>query len=321
MTHEQTGIPELPLQLEVAALMEDWQHRPQPEHVATLVNRGLDDEVIRAVAPSGNLPAMSAVLADFEQTLPYVRRLIDYMAWTYADVPVFFLARDAELIYDAYRTAYPQNPAVLLPANREFLRSEDMQDMRKSQQFLAEQGLGQAFVKDPAKTGLLFDIGFRGSAGLGIWTKLSQLYNVPIEQLRSRLPIRLINTLGYPDLQERPGEKLVDFDGSDGQPPSGLLPRATAVIQASPIGETIPGEHSTITHRLAVALQLMPHFSSKFSKIVEENGVMNAVPADPVAELPNLDTVPGSRNSSLVHPVAALMLQQRMVRYVLSGAE
>ncbi len=320
---------------DIKDLLTEREVRPSPVHVAQLIRQGLTEADILAQGQELGYesPEMSLTLTELNNATPYIRKIVDNLAETYGDRRIFFLARDSELLYDAYTTLHPDKEARLLPASMSLLRSDDMKDAKKANDFFNDNGLDDEVVNGDTKKALLMDSGFVGRAGHQIWYLLSQLHGRDFEDVRAQIPIKLVSAYksegppeykvgDFPPITLRWGEALMDFDSDEELAQSDSFPKVTSLIGPYKNNDRFMDERDPLAHRLSIALQLMPHHNDAFTRLIEKDGHEVAVSGSDAPIRQDVDDVMTEgrdtrQNPSCVNPLAALIVQYRLIKNLL----
>jgi hypothetical protein len=302
------------LSLEVAKMLEDKQ-RPSPHNMAALIQAGLTEEDILAAgeARGWQRPVMELTLEELDTDMPYLLALADHLAAEPGNKQKIFLARDGELLADVYAITHPDKPSQLLPASVKLW--EWMQDANSplTEKFLVDNHLALNGSSE------LIETGYKGRVGALIWGTLQPESRSNADALReagSHLPIRMISTLG--SARRRWGEQIVDFNQDELLANPELFPKVNSVIGPYDPSERRTYQKDPVAYRVAMSLQLMPHFTGTYERLEATEDGVRAVPSqEPIRD--NVDEVllsdeADGRNASIVNPLVALVLQHRVVR-------
>jgi len=288
--------------------------------MAALIERGLSaDHILDAGEAMGlERPHMEDTLLELESGLPHILALADYLAELYGDKRLLFLARDAELMADAYAITHPDKQSQLLPGSIRLW--EWIRDTQSplAPEFFARYNL--SLYDEPSS--VLIDTGFQGTAGYWIWTALDtrNVYRsgdpAEIKALASHMPIKLISAIGQPQL--RWGEQIVDFNSDDILQGHTMFPKVQSVIRPYFEGERDYYSRDPLAYRLAMSLQIMPHFHGAFERLERTDQGVVAVPREEAIRS-DIDHISRSdegegRNASIVNPLAALVVQHRVIQ-------
>lgn len=311
--------------LEVEELLNNTYTRPEPQKIAQLIEQGLTEEdIIYSGQRLGHkTPEMTLTNIELQSATPYLRLLADHLAEHNESKRIFFLARDAELLFDAYSVLHPNNDAWLLPASIPLWDSDDMANKDLAASFLNSVGLDKEFVTSESAAALLVDSGFKGTAKYFISRELAELHGKEYEDVSQKLPIKLVSAIGSPRL--RYGDQIIDFDSDDSLPDKALFPKVTSLIGEYEPGDREKYSHDPLAYRLAMSLQLMPHFHDAYVGLVDSNGTVVALSRQDTSIRTNTDQVShedegDGRNASIVNPVAAMVVQTRLIRSLLTQA-
>ncbi|HEV7454578.1 MAG TPA: hypothetical protein VGO07_04945 [Candidatus Saccharimonadales bacterium] len=300
-------------------IFADTNARPLSEDMARFIKDGLaETDIIELGEAAGyDRPVMNLTSQDLETCLPFIARASDTIASSHdADTTAVFAARDGELLYDDYAIAYPDKQSVLLPASMDLLGSEVLTskaeaDQDMARRFFSEYGLDTAWAHDDANKLLVVDTGYSGRVQSYVTYALETIYGVNLTQPEIRSSGVLLSSVS----------KILPEIMPLGEDPAAVSARLPKLLQI--LGQYYPAREDTFpdTWRLATALQIMPRFHGHFNRLVENpDGRVVALPdSEPVAK--NVDRIIPDRfqsvNTSPVNPVAATVVQFRVVRQAL----
>ncbi|HNV86903.1 MAG TPA: GNAT family N-acetyltransferase [Candidatus Omnitrophota bacterium] len=311
-----------------SAILDNWQIRPDPLMVEKLIREGSlsAEDILEAGRMAGFLPPqMELTFRELDSALPYIYRWIEYMLKEFPDRKFLFAGRDAELLYDICRMILAgrgeADRAMLFPGSWSFWLLDVKEiDRELMSEFFEQYGLTrQAFERGDRF--LLIDTGFHGSVGENAHKYFAELYGLPVEQIQRSFPVGLVSSGGYED---RYGTQLMRFDMKPREL-SGLarkFPKATAEMEVirSPVrfsNSRMP-EGYGFDFLLAVSLQLFPHFHGYYDTVRESGGRWVPVPSRKAVVRQNVDLSDGL-NDSIVNPVAALLVQRKLVEWMMNG--
>lgn len=310
----------------LAEMLSDWQVRPNPRQILDLViNQDLSAEDILSAGEAQGYPRpkMDVTIDEFQNAIPFILQATKLLAKQYPDVRIYFLGRDSESLYDAYRLTQPDNEAVLFPGGMAFWEDHAMEKGKRAARYFNESGLTPKILRAAQPGALLLDTGFGGRVGFFIRRALSRLYRLDEEGMRQRLPMKLISNIYFRTVSH--GAQLMEFKTDDEIFSKDLFPKVSSVI-GEPLqrNETSRYSYDRFAYRLAMSLQLLPHFHDVYSTLIERNGKLMAAPADKVPVRDDVDTISKDdegegRNASIVNPVASLVIQHALVLNLLSS--
>lgn len=297
--------------------------RPEPEAVANLIRDGLTEADIYAAGEQKGYeaPIIAKTLADLDACLPYFQRVNDTLAATNSGATRFFAGRDAELLYDDYVITHPGEDAHLLPASTRLWNG----GMSGFNGKFAEPFLGQyRLTREALLTGQnryeLVDSGRKGSVGILMDEVIMENYGPDARLMPSgRLDIKLVCALD----KEHGGHGEQIMDLAEDEVPQ--LQRSAAVL-ANP--ENRVGLHGN-TYELLVALQTMPRYHGEYAGLIsphdaqyvgligpnDDRIVVRPVDAGITQDVDGAYEDDG--NASVVNPLAAAIVQFRVVRAAL----
>ncbi|HUC89904.1 MAG TPA: hypothetical protein VMR45_03815 [Patescibacteria group bacterium] len=293
--------------------------RPAPQKLAELIKQGLTEEMlIDAARASGqNVPCMDLTLIDLETVIPYLELMTDELAKRPGNVRRVFASRGADLLHDYFAIRHPDKSAVLMPASSQlWLRSDAMRDPELAGNFLGAYGFDEASVNDPSIEYEMEDEGFNGTIAKYVDEQLKALYGVSLID-SGRLTTKLISTVSD---HRQEASQIMDIDDSE----IGPTPKIESWMDGDLKFFPLRGFNST--YRIAVALNLMPRHHDEYTSLARlDDGRVVAT----AAQLDSRDlahyqqTVDSNRtrfpdhNGSVVNPVAAAIVQYRVVRAAL----
>ncbi|HEX3568763.1 MAG TPA: hypothetical protein VHT70_03765 [Candidatus Saccharimonadales bacterium] len=311
---------------EVAGLFADPTHRPQPEQIADLIQNGLTEEdlIVAGEVHGYNVPKMSQTLAELDAVIPYIQEVVEDVTEQSSNGRLIFAARDAELLYDFCKIAIPDADAHLLPASSHLWDQASMwrdatpERRETARQFLGRYGLNEATIKDPDRTITLVDTGFYGSVGENLSYAVLHTYDVDLSRGH-----HLVTKLVCAD-PEGLGEQITMLPDTEKALDAASLPRTTAWMGDASF--PLLYQDRLPNFRLAVILQTMPQYHESFTGIAMREGIAEAVTRLPQTQpCDDIDTPPsayGSHiNPSIVHPLAAAVVQYRVVSAALEARD
>lgn len=220
-----------------------------------------------------------------------------------------FADRDADQLYDDFAITHPDQESYLMPGSMPLWNSPGMKNKNLVTAFLAQYGLTREAVENPERQYLLVDTGFKGSTTDRLDGKIGLAYNIPTPlKWTGRLHTKL---LCAEEARFKTGA-VTDF-GFDTH--NNRWPKHD---QAHGEGAPYPDDLHGNTYGLVYGMQLMPRYRARHVDLVQlEDGRLLTVP-DP-EELPsdNVDGVQHSVSDSVVNPLAAAIVQYRVVRAAL----
>lgn len=297
---EQLNTPNL--QAEAAeSLFGDTSIRPSPLTVASLIERGLTEDTIVGAAQSRGMsaPQMNIPLHDLEVSLPYLQLVSDTLADEYPDAVALFAGRDAEVLHDDYAIAHPDRAGHLLPASSDLWGSEGMEKLDLAARFLGQYGLtGEAVLGKQAKY-VLVDSGFKGTIGIRLSNKVAELYGQSLLE-SGALAVRLVAAE-----EGAIGKTIIEL-------PADVQENLIRYQRMFSGGDYYAWERGN-TQGLAIGMQLMPRYHGAYGKLKLVGDRVVAVPV-PQLSTDDLDVFIGWVNDSLVSPVAAAIVQYRVVK-------
>jgi hypothetical protein len=309
------------------SLLVNNQARPAPQVMARLIQDGLTEQTLYdAWEGLGNTPpVMDGTLTDLQGLLPFIHLESDALAeQATEDETLLFLARDAELFRDDFTLTHGKTiPNYLMPASQLLWESGDWQDSNLRQRFFGKYGMTKATI-DGSERFTLVDSGFAGSIIKPVETTLDKAYNTSLRGT-GKLAIKLA-CMFHDDRYELARIIRDQYEPKQIVPvgpelhPERVLPRATKLRADASVAEPdriVRGP----TALYAIALQLMPHMHGHFNDVVWQDGDAVAT-VEPVAFDIALDEIGNKTpvNMSYVNPLAALIVQRRVVTSALNRA-
>jgi hypothetical protein len=298
------------LSCEAQALLADTSIRPMPQHMASLVLRGLTDEhLIQGWSRLGRrVPDTALLTRELAHTVPWIAMLSDTLAHRAQNGALHvFAARDAEPLFDDFAITHQNLASTLLPASTRLWNdatNKPWLEDGKARSFLSNHGITEEVIASPRNKLVVVDTGFNGTVGKRLAEVVSGAYNTDKIRLGGRLAIKLVHA--------NPGsgcERITDVDNFDAMQ---FLPRMYTWLGDELFDDYVDRGDSTIP--LAISLQLHPRYHGTYTSFSErQDGTVIAIP-DPedVAEDINA-SADGENNSSIVNPLAAAIVQRHVV--------
>lgn len=312
--HEIISIPDETI---VRELFSAPQGRPRAEDVAKLIANGLTEEqlVTAAAQRDYRLPVMDRTLQDLDTILPHMLRFTTKLHERYGDAVLLFAACDADPLHDLSSVIYPDQHNVRLPASQTLVYSPSLHDPVTARRFLAHYGLDEAAVMDPSRQYVLVDSGFEGSVGEALSDIAERAYGDDTMLRDDRIQRALL--CAAPSVRHR---QLVDVPYEPGLYTPELLPRLWSGWLSSPDLLRDYGSAGPV----ATALQLMPRYHGHFEDIDHSAERLELLASyTPPRSLDDID-IPshyfgshGGENATIVHPLAAAIVQYRVVKTAL----
>ncbi len=298
--------------------------RPTPHRIAELIGQGLTEEkLIAAVRAKGlRVPAMELTLADLDALLPHLVHISDTLAAKLEDAMLLCADRDADLLNDVFCVRHPEKQCRLLPASGPLWWSESMDSPVLVAKFLEAYGVSRERVEDPSQRFVLADAGFKGSIGMFLDDKVLELYGRSLVG-EGRLDIELV--CAHRDAR---GRQILDIPDEA----IGPMPKIKSWMGEA-MRDYLKRGFST-THKLAIAMNLMPRRHGAFDRLAEIGGSVVALPRDLAATSGSLkrlkyysqtvDRCPyglPDHNASIINAVAAAIVQFRTVKYAIESRQ
>jgi hypothetical protein len=298
---------------EARALLSDVVVRPSPHDMASLVLRGLTDAHLEgAWRGLGNeVPEMALTLEELDSTLPYVHSLNDTLAEQASDAVLHVHAgRDVEVMYDDFTIVHGGiKRSVLLPASKPLWACRDIvigNDVAR--EFLQEHEITEDQAFDPGGGIALVDTGFDGRIGKYLGAAIRRIYRGgELSGSDLRLATKLVhaNPTGW-------GESIAEVPSFD---IATTVPKLCAFWNERPLSgcPSLP---------LAISLQMQPRYHGTYRGLARRDGTVIAVPDSSERIVPTVDRpAPGHEwggvNDSIVNPLAAAVVQRRVVEAAL----
>jgi hypothetical protein len=305
---------ESPLFEQSRSILSHSQDRPTPQYMAQLITCGLTEQVLSDTWDSlGNpQPVMAESLADLDGLLPYIHIASDTLGNSGDNEALLFAARDAESLYDDYAITHGERNErdTLLPASTAIWRSRVWSDPELSRAFLRAYGVDEEFITDPNARVTIVDSGFEGSLLMYLDEVVSEAYDIRLHEA-GRLAIKL--ACATPIRRYRIGQ-IVGTGALEH--PTQNLPKTSRFMGRSDEPNLGP------TYPYAIALQLLPHYHGHYVGIAYKEGkavgIIEPVTADINVDVPKSDS--GSLNTSFVNPLAAAIVQHRVVSAAMNRA-
>lgn len=320
---EESGAASLPSPEALAAMLFT-EEPPSAAQMADLVARGLTEgDILAAATAAGHpIPEMTLSLQDVDVLLPFLDALAAKQAQDHPDAFFVDAARGGDMLHYYRAVRYPHLRAVLLPASTYlWRRSPEMRDPALAADFLAQHGIDAAFVHDASQKMVLSDEGFNGRIGVYLDEKLKELYGVSLRE-SGRMGIELISTV-----KGTHGKEILPIQDQD----IPELPKTSAWMEYD--FAHYQRAYSS-GHRLAIAINLLPRSCDSYESLVRgDDGIVRAMPRRPYGPADytardlehfkhNVDSNASNfpdHNGSVVNPVAAAVVQRRIVKAALDN--
>lgn len=300
---------------QVKAILLDETRRPEPEVVAELSEQDIRQGARQAGYTEREVDRVlgSKTFRELENALPYVKEIAEQVLGRGYD-RILVAARDGEIFYDALKILSAGTPAegkvMFFPGSEALLGSfysskTKHEDVRE---FLDSFGLTPGNIKKEKI--LVLDTGFGGSVGTKIKIAVSQFYpgSINRQEIDKAIDIGLVST--DPLLAGSAGTELVRFRNfKDDTSLEEVFPKTSAAVDA--------GRNLNTNYVLAVALQLLPRYHGHFVKLERADGRLITV-TQQEDEAADIDFT-GHINASIVYPLAAMLVQKRVVEYFRKG--
>ncbi|KKP40218.1 MAG: hypothetical protein UR28_C0002G0076 [Candidatus Peregrinibacteria bacterium GW2011_GWF2_33_10] len=311
----------LSVETRLEKILSNWQVRPEPLEIAELIREGLTLEDIIKIGEKNGIeqPKMDITLFEINNMIPYIHKIVDHIFINYPGYKIIFLGRDAEIIYDLFKVKYG-TPSVLLPASTSLWKDGKFDNGKLGKVFLETYGINDDVLVNPESKFLLFDSGFRGSIAYFIRRAIISQFSLDDDYVRQKFPIKLVSMIyskGY-------GTQLMQFDFEKNFYTNDPFPKVSQVV-----GYTFQDHEfdtygcDRFAYRLAMSMQLLPHYHHMCDSILEVDDKIIGVPTR--KEISNdVDTIikneenADGRNASIVNPVAAIIAQYKVLKSVIN---
>ncbi len=315
---------------EIRGLLENWKRRPEPLEVLKYteeeIKRGaksafdLDEEYIEKIKGSITYGT------ELDNILFYVRQIVEHILQEYPQHKILVLGRDAEVFYDAFKALFAwtprKNDVSLFPGSEAFWEKFQDYPLDVKQGFIESFGITRDAIESGQKF-LMIDTGLYGTISENVHHTVSELYGYTIEDTQRMIVSRLVGTEDTSYAKE-----LVRFERDVTGEDADMIkfPKTAALLKDLQEAKTGGDDHLrkkygylwTFNFLLAIALQLLPNHHDVYSELEEqEDGSLAAVPGGRGEILDDIDRVTGI-NQSIVNPVAAMLIQRRVVDYFAS---
>ncbi|EKD27231.1 MAG: hypothetical protein ACD_79C00793G0002 [uncultured bacterium] len=330
-------------------LFDNWDKRPSPLEIRDLiVNYKLSKEDILMAAKiyfSGVFPVAVKQINSInffqssEEELnlitPYIINIVKALISkaeeisNISNVNFIIFGRDGELIYDVCKTLGLK--ATLFPGSKDIFRNgkpldlekADDKGIRNAKLLFETYGITSESIQNSMQHFIMVDTGFKGSVGSSFRKALSYLFKASLEDegFTKKFPLYLIckdeSGAGFTHgkMFDQSEQLEITFDKNIDNIEN-ILPR---VKQLNLKRSQLFGFGNKFTeYFIAVALQLMPKFHQTYDNIKSNNGRTFGVPTQKVIsnDINNLEK--SSVNASFIHPVAALLLQYKIIQNILN---
>jgi hypothetical protein len=273
-------------------LFGDLQLRPHPHAVARLISAGMTTPIIHAVAEQVGLSGviMHETMAELEQSMPYYQAASDAIANDFPDRIKLFAGRDAENLYDDFSVVHPDHRSHLMPASPDLWLSQGMKTRPLARNFLAGYDLRDDTIYDGEPAYLLIDSGFLGRIGQRLDSAVQTIYGQSILET-GQLTVKLLGAsltwMRILDITLDPGVELTRVRRHTNKSDPHML--------------------------LGTALQLLPRYHGRYIDLRRKGDIITPVSAQTALTL-DVDNGPRNKNSSIVNPLGAALVQHAIVK-------
>ena len=235
--------------------------------------------------------------------LPYIEELCQTILRQYPKHRILIAARDAGPFYDALRIILRDNPRYeqthLFAGSSVLMNKLASKGKRRIvQQFLARYGITEESVK--AEHFLLFDTGFLGTIGDVLRKVVKTQFDVSGEKAVD------IGLIARDKTSYVHGKELKQFPLNTRKAAS-RFPKAITVAVSNL-------KYYSRNFPIAVALQLLPRYHGPFVNLDDSGAPLASYSCTTVTINEDIDRA-GSINASIVNPVAAMLVQKKIVDY------
>ena len=320
-----------PTAIRVKEILLDTENRPEPEEAASFtweeikagIRLAFGNEIEDVDSFIHSVENSVTFKQELYNVLPYVETVVSNVLREFPDHKVLVVARDGEVFYDALKTILSHLPREdeisLFPGSESFMsylenchdRTFGLDYYTHPMEFLDDIGITPEAIKNGEKF-LILDTGFRGSIGHRLKELLLKVFRFQVEKSEVEEAVKIgimaswdpaIATSVYAD-------PLVNFflEEDDLQK---MFPKSIKHI--APQYRQRRGYYTNIV--MATALQLLPRYQEEFRALERnENGKLVPVTRNRQAIERDIDEA-SSFNSSIVNPVAALLVQRKVIGY------
>jgi len=328
-------------------ILSNWQVRPDILQIAELMQlHHLSPTDIRDAASHmpglkdyAN-PNMQETFQELATIFPYLQQIVMFLQHSseFSKYKILFLGRDAELVHDAFRLYCKmqgiEKQYALFPGSESFwnnLSIETPEEKAKVVSMLENFGITPENIRRGDKF-LILDTGFRGTIGEYVVSIVKKLFgdSVSSSSIEQAFDIRAISTSGF-----TPGDELVHYSKDDRQIAAPLMHFKEGILSPElpperlrqllpktlryPLMPVKPG-YNGVDHLIAYSLQLFPQFHERYGALLKRGTTYIAVPAVQTTPRADIDNTIYF-NDSIVHPVAAILVQMELVRLILDKTE
>jgi len=293
----------------VQRILANRTERPEPEAVV-----GLKVQDLAAVVGPGVVDRYksSRTFRRLQLMLRSLLNIIVKIHEDYAHDTVLFMGRDAENLYDAYKTYYDGNESAqksfLLPGNIWFwMWLQSNLSEQQQMEYLARFGITREAIES-GKRFMIFDTGWKGNVARLIRETAVKLYGLDEGVVKRAFPAHLVyGFYGGSDAWSLYFE--VDTREKEDGPNMDLFPDPE---DQRPLDARFAKDPA---YRLAVALQILPRYHGKQTYFKYEDGRVVMVPKESPEDFGEDIDVFRHHNQDIINPGAALMVQMRIVDY------
>ncbi len=285
--------------------------------MAGLIERGLTEDIIVQAAETRGmqLPNMELTLAELDLSLPYFPAIAEQLATQYGDRVKIFADRDADQLYDYFVIRYP-NPdqeSYLMPGSMDLWNSDGMQQADLVVDFLGQNGLGRNQVEDINRSYLLVDTGVKGSTTRRLSDKISLAYpKVMPMHVSGQIETKLLCA----EKSRIESGGVTDFGIDTGNT---RWPKYDRKFGA---GHPYPSDVHSSTYGMMYGMQLAPKYRGAHTGLVRlDDGRVVTLPDPTDIPSDDVDGIQSSVNDSVVNPLAAAIVQYRVVQAALLARE
>lgn len=317
---EFSPVSEAPLEQAALDILGGAPARPHALHIAALVEQGFDEvHLHRAWLDLGNdKPIMSKTLGELDRILPYLPETTKAVARRYGKAPVrLFADRDGDIMHDHYVVTNPDDDkAHLMPASMYLLQSPSML-LRPgiALRFLAKYDITPDTLEAATEPLAIIDTGFVGRVRTALGDAIDRTYGYLPDTAKERIEIGLLCATGSP---KKGVDQLIDVATTEYDEILHQFPRILDMTAGRP--DSL--DYYRPTFPIAASMQVMPRFHGAYMGLITKNN--ESIPiTNPEPLSSDVDTMQGRSvdsgpvNYSIVNPLAAAIVQLRVVRHAL----
>lgn len=301
-----------PSSAEIAdTLLCELPARPTPQVMGDLVLRGMTDaNILDAGIDVGYPhPHMPKTLRELEVILPYLGKLSDTLHQKRKPGIFALLGRDLGPLFDIHALWHPEDNPRYLPASVHLVHA--MYDSPLAGPFLSQYGMTKDYMDRPDSRITLADTGYEGSLKRLLAQALAKAHSMEQHDAEAKIDLQLIATA-----KQSAGSVIMNL--AEAGLDSTKLERADRQLKK---GIVNPISHDETSLSMVLTIENLPQYYGCYTVLQEVGGRILAVPDKNATVVEDIDRLTDDSldTPSVVNPVAAAIVQRRVVKWALEN--